>query len=105
MRKMQWLDGEGSFTGYAGKFHTDVDVWAALRGLRQYRGSSHSLQSDDAQGSEKQKACIACGATDCLTSSGSIAGSRPTAFRFHYGLPVQRDVGITCLRRQFGDGN
>lgn len=56
VHEMQWHDGCGSLTGYAGKFHTDVAARSTLRGLRQYRGLTDPSSPDDATYSKSQTA-------------------------------------------------
>lgn len=70
VHEMQWPDGRGSFTGYAGKFCADVDAGAALRDLRQHRGPPDQSSPDRAAHAESQSARDTLG----LSEKGPSAG-------------------------------
>lgn len=73
VHEMQWPDGRGSFTGYAGyagKFCADVDAGTALRDLRQHRGPPDQSSPDRAAHAESQSARDTLG----LSEKGPSAG-------------------------------
>ena len=71
MHEMQWPDGGGSFTGYAGKLFADVDAGPSLSGLRQYRGPNEPSSPDAATHSESQPAHDALGLGETITQASS----------------------------------
>lgn len=81
MHQMQWLDGRRSFTGYEGKFDTDVDAGGALHSLRQYRGPTDSSSPDRATHSKSQTARdpLDLGEKGPSASRSGVAGMRSDA--------------------------
>lgn len=69
---MQWSDGCGSFTGYAGKLSADVDAGPSVPNLWQHRGPTDPLSPRDSAGSASQTARDTVYKKDHSTGCGRV---------------------------------